>query len=112
MRKTLTPQEARLWLQLRALRSLGYHFRRQAPFRGYFLDFVCFNYRLVIEVDGGHHGEDKQAEHDRHRDAVLSRQGFQTLRFWKSEVNTTLDGVMDTIADALSSVLPARDPKL
>ena len=106
MRKTMTPQEARLGLRLRALRPQGYHFRRQAPFRGYFQDFVCFNPRLVVEVDGGQHSEDTQAEHDRVRDAVLRRQGFHTLRAWNSEINTNLDGVMDTIVEALASVLP------
>ncbi|RYF25757.1 MAG: DUF559 domain-containing protein [Comamonadaceae bacterium] len=52
MRKALTPPEARLWACLKRLRAEGFHFRRQAPFRGYFLDFVCHGRRLVIEVDG------------------------------------------------------------
>jgi hypothetical protein len=41
MRKVMTPPEIRLWLALRRLRSEGFHFRRQVPIRGYFLDFVC-----------------------------------------------------------------------
>jgi very-short-patch-repair endonuclease len=55
MRKALTPPEARLWAGLKRLRAEGFHFRRQAPFRGYFLDFVCHGRRLVIEVDGRSH---------------------------------------------------------
>ncbi|MGI9169806.1 MAG: endonuclease domain-containing protein, partial [Caulobacteraceae bacterium] len=51
LRKALTPQEARLWPRLRALRVNGFHFRRQAPF----LDFVCFKRKLVVEIDGGQH---------------------------------------------------------
>ena len=97
MRKSLTPQEARLWLHLRDLRPLGYHFRRQAPFRGYFLDFVCFSRRLVVEVDGGGHYEEAQAQHDRVRDAVLRRHGFHTLRASKADINTNLEGVMDMV---------------
>jgi len=75
--------------------------RRQAPFRGYFLDFVCFSRRLVIEVDGGHHTEEAQAAHDAVRDAVLAHHGFETLRFWASSVAGDLDSVMDNIVLAL-----------
>ncbi len=103
MRKNMTPQEAHLWIYLRKLRARGYHFRRQAPFRGYFLDFVCFSRRLVVEVDGGGHGEGTQAEHDRVRDAVLRRQGFHTLRVWNSDINSNLEGVVDTNLHALAS---------
>jgi very-short-patch-repair endonuclease len=105
-RRNLTPQEARLWVEQRALRARG--FRRQAPFRGYFLDFVCFRRRLVVEVDGGGHGDDIQAAHDLVRDTVLRGQGFLTLRFWNSDVNTNLDGVMTDILGALQSAVPAR----
>ncbi len=52
LRKQMTPQETRLWLRLRALRPQGLHFRRQSPLKGYFLDFVCFERRLVVEIDG------------------------------------------------------------
>ena len=103
LRKSLTPQEARLWLQLRALRSDGFHFRRQAPLLGFYLDFVCFKRRLVIEVDGSKHAEDVQADHDAMRDSILRKAGFRTLRFWNSEINTNLHGVMETIQRALAA---------
>ena len=97
LRKQLTPQETRLWLRLRALRPQGLHFRRQAPFKGYFLDFVCFERRLVVEIDGAQHGEVNQAKHDARRDAVLRDEGFVTLRFWNSDVNADINSVVDTI---------------
>jgi very-short-patch-repair endonuclease len=53
LRKTMTPQEVKLWVHLRKWRSRGFHFRRQAPRGGYIVDFVCLRERLVIEVDGG-----------------------------------------------------------
>ena len=31
LRKRLTPQEVKLWVKLRELKPLGFHFRRQAP---------------------------------------------------------------------------------
>ena len=102
LRKALTPQEARLWLQLRALRADGFHFRRQAPLLGFYLDFVCFKCRLIVEVDGSQHTEGLQAGHDAMRDAILRRAGFRTLRFWNSDVNANLDGVVETTQRALA----------
>jgi very-short-patch-repair endonuclease len=110
LRKRLTPQEARLWTRLRELRRVGFHVRRQAPFRGYILDFVCYARRIVIEVDGGQHAADEAAARDTVRDDVLRREGFQVLRFWNTEVNDNLDGVMETIQRALATVPPTRPP--
>jgi very-short-patch-repair endonuclease len=101
LRRTLTRQEARLWFHLRPLRAEGFHFRRQAPFRGFYLDFVCFSCRLVVEVDGSHHADEVQFSHDTKRDAILRREGFRTLRFWNSDINTNLDGVMLMIQQTL-----------
>jgi len=95
LRKAMTPQEVKLWVQLRQLRSQGFHFRRRAPLEGYILDFVCFKHRLIVEVDGNQHGEDAGLAHDARRDARLAEQGF--LRFWNHEVDANLDGVVETI---------------
>ncbi len=103
MRKALTPPEARLWVQLKLLRAQGFHFRRQAPFRGYYLDFVCFDRRLVIEVDGVTHTVEARANRDKMRDAVLAGEGFTTLRFDNAAVRDDLDGVMGGIMGALEA---------
>lgn len=109
LRKSLTVQERRLWARLRLLRDEGYRFRRQAPFRAYCLDFVCFDRRLVIELDGGQHGDDLQAEHDAVRDAILKREGFTVLRFWNGAVQSNIDVVMDQIVLALEAAASVRD---
>ncbi|WP_292099109.1 endonuclease domain-containing protein [Brevundimonas sp.] len=100
----MTPPELRLWKSLRRLRAEGRHFRRQTPFRGYFLDFVCHRSRLVIEVDGQMH--EHRAEHDRTRDAVLLRQGYRTLRFTNEAVRDHIDWVMDRIRTELAAGIP------
>jgi len=89
------------------MRAIGFHFRRQAPLLGFYLDFVCFKHRLVVEVDGSHHSEDAQAAHDAMRDAILRRAGFRTLRFWNFEITTDLDGVVRTIELALTPPSPS-----
>jgi len=106
MRKALTPPEARMWSFLKTLRAEGYHFRRQAPFRGYFLDFVCHDRRLVIEVDGMSH--EHRFEHDRTRDAVLAREGYRTVRFYNADIRDGFDGVAQTIRNALAVTDPTR----
>ena len=106
LRNSMTEAEVILWSRLRTLRAEGFHIRRQAPFRGYILDFVRFDRKVVIEVDGGSHGEDAQLAHDEVRDAVLRREGFQVLRFWNHAVRTNLGGVMDSIRDALGEPPP------
>ena len=102
LRKTMTPHEIRLWAHLRLLKRDGHHFRRQVPIDGFIVDFACFGRRLVIEVDGGRHGETAQAINDARRDAHLAEQGFRVLRFWNSDLDDNFDGVMQTVADALS----------
>ena len=55
LRKTMTPQEVKLWVHLRSWRQRGFHFRRQSPRAGYIVDFVCMKQKLIVEVDGGQH---------------------------------------------------------
>jgi very-short-patch-repair endonuclease len=103
MRKALTPPEARLWSCLEWLRAEGFHFRRQAPFRGYLLDFVCHSRRLVIEVDGQTHTA--RFEHDRVRDSVLEREGYRTIRYTNAAVRDKQDAVVRGIRAALGADL-------
>ncbi len=101
MRKAMTPPEARLWLGLKNLRREGYHFRRQAPVRGYFLDFVCFSHKLIVEVDGASHAHEDRARLDRIRDAVFEGEGFQTLRFDNAMIRDNLGDVVAFIRQKL-----------
>jgi very-short-patch-repair endonuclease len=101
LRKQLTPQEVKLWVKLRELKPLGYHFRRQAPIRNYIVDFASFRDRLVIEVDGGQHGMEDGARRDARRDAFLRGEAFRVLRFWNFEVDQNLEGVMQVVLSAL-----------
>ncbi len=97
LRKNMTPAEARLWLSLRALRPHGLHFRRQHPCRGYILDFVCVDRLVIVEVDGASHQNEDRARKDRVRDAVLSREGFLTLRYPNEAVRDDLGAVVEKV---------------
>jgi very-short-patch-repair endonuclease len=108
LRKSMTPQEVRLWVQLRYLRADGHHFRRQPPLLGYYPDFACFRHMLIVELDGSQHTEADQVAHDHRRDAAFARAGFRTLRFWNRDVDEDVDGVVRAILHALA--LPHPTP--
>jgi len=98
LRRDRTDAEARLWNALRARRLGGWTWRRQAPWGPYFLDFLCRDARLVVEVDGGQHAD--QVAYDGRRTAYIARAGLRVLRFWNSDVLTNRDGVCLTILEA------------
>jgi very-short-patch-repair endonuclease len=99
----MTEAERRIWFKLRAHRLNGTSFRRQAPLGPYIVDFVCFEPRVVIEIDGGQHAESKR---DVTRDEWLRSQNFAVLRFWNNDVLSNTDGVVERIAEALSAPRP------
>lgn len=97
LRKAMTPDEVRFWALARQWRAHGLHFRRQAPFGPFILDFVCHGARLVVELDGSGHGEPAQARHDARRDAVFERQGYRVIRLWNRAVTEDQIAVFDWI---------------
>jgi very-short-patch-repair endonuclease len=48
MRADATKSENVLWQALRNRQLAGLKFKRQVPLRGYILDFVCFEARLIV----------------------------------------------------------------
>ena len=90
MRADATKAENVLWQALRRKQLGGLKFRRQVPLDGCILDFVCFEARLIVEVDGSQHAE---AARDQARDRHFEAAGFRVLRFWNDDVLTGLDGV-------------------
>jgi very-short-patch-repair endonuclease len=67
---------------------------------------VCFKSGVIVEADGGQHGLPEGAEQDRIRDAFLESEGFQILRFWNSEIDENLEGVMEVISSKLKTPTP------
>lgn len=101
MRTAPTEAESRLWQRLRAGRLQGFKFKRQQPLGGYIVDFICFDRRLVVEVDGSQHID--QASRDAVRTAWLESRDFVVLRFWNDDVLRDTDDVLAAILRALES---------
>lgn len=100
MRQHLTSQEVKLWQYLRK-EQLGFKFRRQYPINDkYIADFVCLEKKLIIELDGSQHVENKQ---DIIRTEYLQELGFSVLRFWNTEIDNNLMGCLEVIKAALTT---------
>jgi very-short-patch-repair endonuclease len=99
LRVSMTDAERKLWRALRA-RGAGVKFRRQAPLGPYVVDFVSFESRIIIEVDGGQHAD---SEADRMRDRYFESRGYRVLRFWNNDVLSNLDGVLTVIFSSYPS---------
>jgi very-short-patch-repair endonuclease len=97
LRKNPTEAEKRLWYHLRARRFQRLKIRRQTPIGPYVVDFVSFQHRPVIEVDGGQHG----GEADIKRDDWLKSEGFRVLRFWNNDVLKHTELVLAEISKAI-----------
>ena len=95
LRNNMTKAEQTLWSFLRGRNICGLKFRRQHPFDDYILDSVCLENRLIIEVDGGQHGQ--QAKYDEIRTQKLQTAGFHVLRFWDNEVLNETESVKEKI---------------
>lgn len=102
LRKTPTEAEKVLWKSLRAMKAKGFHFRRQVPLGAYIADFACHSARLIIELDGGQHGWNAEAERDAMRTAWLENQGYRVIRFWNNEVLANIEGVLQVIGSILA----------
>ncbi len=107
LRQRSTDAEQALWKRLRNRQLAECKFRRQVPLGKYIVDFVCFERKVVIEVDGGHHQE--QVSSDAVRTTWLESQGFQVLRFWNHEVLAYTEAVQEALLVALQESSPSPD---
>jgi very-short-patch-repair endonuclease len=104
LRRDMTNAEAMLWKLLRGAQLDGMKFRRQVPIGSYIADFLCFQHRLIVELDGPPHDDDERKDRDSARDAWLREQGYQVVRF----PNDLVIGGGDIVADKIRVAVEAR----
>jgi very-short-patch-repair endonuclease len=100
LRRQMTDAEAKLWFALRDRRFASYKFRRQVPVGPFYADFVCFDARVIVEVDGGQHAESRS---DAARDRWFAANDFLVLRYWNNDVLQNLEGVLTALLETLHS---------
>ena len=108
LRANSTDAERRLWANLRGRRLAGFKFRRQQPLGPYIVDFVCVERKLIVEADGGQHGDRRQ--YDDARSEYLERGGYRVLRFWNNDILLQTDAVLEVILKGLLATHPGPEP--
>ncbi len=103
MRQEPTRAEQILWNKLRNRTLNGFKFSRQVPVGSYILDFVCRDRKLVVEVDGVTHGDNKEILHDERRTRWLEDNGYRVHRVWNQDIYESLNGVLDSLLLILSA---------
>ena len=101
LRQQATRAEQALWQRLRDRQVEGFKFRRQEPVGPFVADFLCYEARLIVEVDGGQHGQDRQERKDAARTVRLCQDGFTVVRYGNNDVLENIDGVVADLAARL-----------
>jgi very-short-patch-repair endonuclease len=97
LRKNMTTSEHHLWYNLRRKQLLNIQFYRQTPIGAYIVDFYAPAAKLVVEVDGGQHFEERQKIYDEKRTKFLESKGLKVLRFDNLEILREMKGVLEII---------------
>ena len=97
LRSTQTDAEKKLWGYLRNRGLNGHKFTRQTPVGRFIADFLCFEKKLIVEVDGSTHGEVREIRYDAERTAYLGAVGYRVFRFYNADVFENLSGVLEGI---------------
>jgi very-short-patch-repair endonuclease len=95
LRKNMTKEERLLWNCF--LKKYPLQFRRQYVIGNYIADFYCHKAKLVVELDGSGHYEQKAIQRDIARTQYLESQGLQVLRFTNLEVTRQFRCVCEAI---------------
>ena len=110
LRNNSTKEEIILWQYLKQ-KQLGVKFRRQQPIDKYIADFVCFEKKIIIELDGGQHNSSLGIQKDRSRDLFFTNNGFKVIRIWNNEINQNIEGVIRKIQSEIECPPPEGGPK-
>jgi very-short-patch-repair endonuclease len=102
LRSFATKAEYVLWQELRK-EKLKYRFRRQFGIGPFIVDFYCPFLRLIIEVDGPIHTEQK--EYDAMREEFLKSHGYIIVRVTNDEVLFKREKVIEKISDVCARLI-------
>jgi very-short-patch-repair endonuclease len=110
LRANMTDAEQLLWYRLRRKQIHGVQFYRQKPLLNFIVDFYCPSAKLVVELDGGQHFEDKHQAKDDARDFSLMELGLRVLRFDNRQVLLETDSVLEMIGRVVEERILKLNP--
>jgi len=91
----MTKEERRLWYDF--LKTLPITVHRQKVIGNYIVDFYIASAKIVIELDGSQHYEEKGIANDVIRDEYLTSLGFKVLRYSNLDINQRFESVCEDI---------------
>ena len=103
LRKNMTKEERHLWYDF--LRLYPVKFLRQKILGKYIVDFYCAEAKIIVEIDGSQHYEEKEMERDAQRTHYLEQYGLCVLRIPNNEVMRNFSGVCEYIDVAVKQSL-------
>ena len=95
LRKNMTREEKHLWYDF--LKRLPLTVNRQKNIGNFIVDFYIAEKRIVIELGGSQHGEEKNAAADKKRDAELYKLGINVFRYSNTDINKRFNSVCEDI---------------
>ena len=95
LRKNMTKEERHLWHD--CLKSLPFTVHRQKILGNYIVDFYIASAKLVIELEGSQHYEERGKIQDEQRDAYIRSIGCTVLRYSNADVNQQFRSVCEDI---------------
>ena len=104
LRTDQTDCENILWQYLRGKRLNNIKFRRQVPIGKYIVDFVNLGKKLVIEIDGSQHIDEKYIEYDKTRTEFLNLNGYKVIRFFDNDVINNIEEVLNSIIETYNNI--------
>jgi len=102
LKRNATPAEQFIWSLLRNRKLGQFKFRRQQVIERFIVDFVCYEKRLIIELDGGQHFQAE--EYDNYRTKYLESQGFRVMRFWNVDICGDAEKILEKILAKLLEI--------
>ena len=99
----MTKEERHLWYDY--LRNYPVCFSRQKVLGKYIADFYSAEAKMVIELDGSQHFEEKNKIQDEARTTFLEGYGLSVIRIPNDEVNRNFRGVCEYIDAAVKQSL-------
>ena len=107
LRKNMTKEERHLWYDF--LKTYPVRFNRQKVLGKYIADFYCNTAKLVIELDGSQHFEEKGLVQDAQRTEYLEQYGLTVIRIANNMVNRRFDEVCEYIDNFVRNSLKGID---
>ena len=101
LRTNMTKEERHLWYDF--LKGLPITVNRQKVIGKYIVDFYIASSKLVIELDGSQHYEDKGIENDVKREKFLTSLGIKVLRYSNLDINQRFEVVCQDILNNINT---------